>query len=59
MVLAKDRLVMETNIRVRTANAVVTLEGTVPSDAQKDMAEFDAWYVFGVDKVVNKLAVRP
>lgn len=59
MVLEKDRLVTEVDIRVHTTNAVVTLEGTVPSDAQKDMAEFDAWYVFGVDKVVNKLTVRP
>jgi osmotically-inducible protein OsmY len=24
----------------------------------KEMAEFDAWYVFGVDKVVNKLIVE-
>ncbi len=59
IVLEKDRLVTEVNIRVRTTHAVVSLEGEVPSDAQKDMAEFDAWYVFGVDKVVNKLAVRP
>lgn len=59
MVLEKDRLVKEVNIRVRTTHAAVTLEGEVPSDAQKDMAEFDAWYVFGVDKVVNKLTVRP
>jgi len=22
------------------------------------MAEFDTWYVFGVDKVINTLAVR-
>lgn len=25
--------------------------------AQKEMAEFDAWYVFGVDKVINTLEV--
>lgn len=32
----------------------------VPNDNKevKEMAEFDAWYVFGVDKVVNKLAVE-
>lgn len=59
IVLETDRLVTEVNIRVRTTHAVVSLEGEVPSDAQKDMAEFDAWYVFGVDKVVNKLAVPP
>ncbi len=25
----------------------------------REMAEFDAWYVFGVDKVANRLEVRP
>jgi len=39
--------------------AVVTLEGDAPSAPQKEMAEFDAWYVFGVDKVDNRMEVRP
>lgn len=59
MVLEKDRLVNQDQIHVSTKNSVVTLEGEAPSELQKDMAEFDAWYVFGVDKVVNKLQVRP
>ena len=59
LVLEKDHLVKEDHIRVRTKNSMVTLEGEVSSEAQRDMAEFDAWYVFGVDKVVNKLEVRP
>lgn len=39
-------------------DGALTLEGVVPTEIQKEMAEFDAWYVFGVDKVVNKLDVR-
>jgi len=39
--------------------AMVTLEGGAPSVLQKEMAEFDAWYVFGVDKADNRVEVRP
>lgn len=56
--LTKNRLVESENIRVSVTRSVVTLEGSVPTDAQKAMAEFDAWYVFGVDRVVNHLEVR-
>ena len=38
--------------------AVVRLTGLVPSETERDMAEFDAWYVFGVDKVINEIEVR-
>jgi osmotically-inducible protein OsmY len=58
MVLEKDRFVNADQIHVSTRNSMVTLEGVVRTEAQKEMAEFDAWYVFGVDKVVNKLEVR-
>lgn len=58
LVLEKDRLVKSDGIQVRTHNRVVMLEGQVPSEPQKDMAEFDAWFVFGVDKVLNGLQVR-
>jgi osmotically-inducible protein OsmY len=37
---------------------VVTLEGLVTTSKEKDLAESDAWYVFGVDKVINILAVQ-
>ena len=33
----------------------VTLEKLVKSEAQRQMAESDAWYVFRVDRVVNLL----
>jgi osmotically-inducible protein OsmY len=59
IVLKKDPFVNEDRIRVAAQRSIVTLEGDVPSAPQKEMAEFDAWYVFGVDKVVNHLEVRP
>ncbi len=55
LVLAKDPLVNGDLIRVRTRAAVVTLEGLVANENERHMAEIDAWYVFGVDKVVNRL----
>lgn len=58
LVLEKDRLVNAGQIRVSTQNAVVTLEGLVRNEREKHMAEFDAWYVFGVDQVINRLGVR-
>lgn len=57
MVLEKDRFLNADQIQVTTRNFVVTLEGVVRTEAQKEMAEFDAWYVFAVDKVVNNLTV--
>jgi osmotically-inducible protein OsmY len=59
IVLKKDPFVNGERIRVAARRSVVTLEGDAPSAPQKEMAEFDAWYVFGVDKVINRLDVRP
>lgn len=59
LVLEKDVFVDAGQIRVSTRDRVVTLDGLVPKKAEKDMAERDAWYVFGVDRVVNRLIVRP
>jgi osmotically-inducible protein OsmY len=58
IVLKKDPFVDSERIRVTAKQSIVTLEGDAPSAPQKDMAEFDAWYVFGVDKVVNRMDVR-
>ena len=58
LVLEKNPLIRAGDIRVSTKQWVVTLEGTVPSAPQRDMAEWDAWYVFGVDNVLNRLEVR-
>jgi osmotically-inducible protein OsmY len=59
LLLEKDPFVNAERIRVTVKQAVVTLEGDAPSAPQNEMAEFDAWYVFGVDKVDNRLEVRP
>lgn len=57
-VLEKDPFVNAESILVNTRRAVVYLDGTVPREAERALAENDAWYVFGVDKVVNRLTVR-
>jgi osmotically-inducible protein OsmY len=56
--LDKDPFVDVSQVRVRTRGREVVLMGVVPTEAQREMAEFDAWYVFGVDRVVNRIAVR-
>ncbi len=58
LALEKDPLVNPDQIRVSTRNAVVTLQGQVPTQSECEAAEFDAWYVFGVDKVINQIRVR-
>lgn len=57
--LEKDPFVDAGQIRVATEDAVVVLDGLVPKAAEREMAEFDAWYVFGVDRVINRIEVRP
>jgi len=57
LVLEKDPFVNPDQVRVTTSNATVILEGLVPTESERDMAEHDAWYVFGVENVVNRIAV--
>ncbi|HHL40301.1 MAG TPA: BON domain-containing protein [Deltaproteobacteria bacterium] len=59
LILEKDRLVDASHISVEASNWVVTLRGVVSSEAEKDAAECDAWYTWGVNDVVNRLEVRP
>lgn len=58
LVLEKDPFVDASQIRVGVRNATVTLAGLVHTEAERDMAEFDAWYVFAVDRVDNRIAVH-
>ena len=58
------RLVLEADpeldsdlIRAGCAGKVVTLEGSVPSEQQKHRAELDAWSLFAIKGVVNRLQV--
>lgn len=57
--LEKDPLVNASQIRVGVKRGAVTLAGLTRSDSERDMAEFDAWYVFGVDRVDNYIQTRP
>jgi osmotically-inducible protein OsmY len=45
-------------IRVSSENWIVTLEGLVPNDMMKKMAERDAWYVLGVKQVINGIQTK-
>jgi len=58
MVLQKNPFVDASQIAISTRTSVVTLTGSVRNPAEKQMAECDAWYVFGVDQVSNQLTVR-
>ena len=38
---------------------MIRLEGLIPMDWEREVSEFVAWYVFGVDKARNEAPVRP
>lgn len=58
LVLEMDPMILDaTQIRVQTANFVVTLQGLVGTEREKNRAEQDAWCLFAVDNVVNHLSV--
>jgi osmotically-inducible protein OsmY len=63
-VIEAMRLVLEADpeldsdlIRARCRAKVVTLEGSVPNEHQKHRAELDAWSLFAIRGVVNRLEV--
>lgn len=58
IILEKDPLLNSDSISVETRNSVVFLRGHTESEAQKEIAENDAWTLFGVDAVVNHLSVK-
>jgi osmotically-inducible protein OsmY len=53
--LDKDPLVDASQIRAGVRGRTVRLTGWVPSASSRDAAEWDAWYVFGVDDVINEI----
>ena len=57
--LAKDPFVNASQVRVAVRHRTVRLTGSMRSDAAKDAAEWDAWYIFGVDDVENEIVVSP
>lgn len=58
LVLEMDPLVEAGQIRASCRNYVVTLEGCVRTQEERRQAELDAWYLFAVDRVVNRIEVR-
>ena len=57
-VFEKDRLVDESSLKARVKDWAVTLEGIAFSEGEKKAAEDDAWYVWGVNDVVNNIRVE-
>jgi osmotically-inducible protein OsmY len=58
IVLEKDPFVNADQIRVRARNRIVTLDGLVANETESEIVEHDAWYLFGVDRVINRLELR-
>lgn len=58
LVLEKDPLIHADQIGIRVKDRVVTLTGLVGNKEEKKMAELDAWYLLGVNKVVNGIDIR-
>ena len=59
LVLETDPLVPAEQIAIHTHHYAVTLDGVVATEEEKQRAELDAWCVFAVDRVVNRIEVRP
>jgi osmotically-inducible protein OsmY len=57
LVLEADPMVDPSQIRMGCRDRTVILEGSVPTEQQRSRAELDAWALFGVRRVVNRLAV--
>ena len=57
-VLEKNPLIDAGQIRVGVRQRVVRLTGIVHLTEQREMAERDAWSIFGVDKVINEIVVK-
>lgn len=57
LILEADPEIDAAQVRPACEKWVVTLEGNVPTEEQKRRAEMDAWYLSGVDRVINRLQV--
>jgi osmotically-inducible protein OsmY len=58
LVLETDPALRAERISIASHDRVVTLEGVVASEGEKYWAEMDAWYLYAVDDVINRLEVR-
>jgi osmotically-inducible protein OsmY len=57
LVLEADPMVDPSQIRMGCRDRTVILEGSVRTEQQKSRAELDAWALFGVRRVINRLQV--
>ncbi len=57
LVLEKDPLVHADQIRADSRNGIVTLHGFLGTAEARRMAELDAWYLLGVQDVINHIEV--
>ncbi|MEW9585737.1 BON domain-containing protein [Paraburkholderia sp. DGU8] len=57
--LVKDRSISMANVTIRARDGAVTLQGSVPVQAQSDRATEVAKSVPGVTSVRNALSIRP
>lgn len=57
LILEKDRLVDAASLRISTRDWIVTLEGVAGSNEEREAAEDDAWFTWGVNGVVNNIIV--
>jgi osmotically-inducible protein OsmY len=57
LALEKDPIVNAASVNVVVRDAVVHLGGGVAAQEEREAAEADAWYVFGVEDVRNDIAV--
>ena len=53
-----DPLTRDAQIHVSCRDYVVTLEGVVRTEEGRRQAELNAWCLFAVDRVVNRIAVQ-
>jgi osmotically-inducible protein OsmY len=58
MVMERDPFLASDNIEITTNNSTVTLEGTVETETEKQMAENNVWYLAASSHVINHLKVR-
>jgi len=58
LVLEMDHIAHADQIAIRADDGVVTLQGVLPRDEEKQLAELDAWAVWGVKDVRNQIEVR-
>ncbi len=58
LVLEMDPLVQADQIRATCRNYTVTLKGYVRTEEERRQVELDAWCLFAVDQVINRIEVR-